>query len=50
MIKYWHCAWLVRNEEEDATAQSTCQRLEARMAKARRRVARLEAVLPLLSN
>ncbi|MDP6405410.1 MAG: hypothetical protein QF797_09400 [Alphaproteobacteria bacterium] len=50
MIKYWHCSWLVRSEEEDAAAQSACRRLEARMAEAQRRVARLEAVLPLLSN
>ena len=50
MIKYWHSAWLVRSAEDDAAAQSTCRRLQARMAQARRRIARLEAVLPQLSG
>jgi hypothetical protein len=50
MIKYWHNAWLVRSAEDDELAKNTCRRLELRMAEARRRIARLEAVLPQLSN
>ena len=50
MIRYWHSAWLVRSNDDDEAGQNACLRLQARMAAARRRIARLEAVLPLLSG
>ena len=49
MIRYWHSAWLVRSGEDDEAGHSACRRLEARMAEARRRIARLEAVVARLS-